>query len=195
MPYPCTSSPSSVEFHWYFVSQCWHSTFLSLSLVSLLPWSSLPVLDNAHPCLKCLLVSGIPGLLVTTGGPGMMRSLSLFSVPLPCTHYFSHTREGQAFKQLKPVVLGWYRLPDRQLWRHAESSQTSYFWRLIVMGIKSTLLITWGINLLSYPVHMTKPNKVLQNNTQQRANPPPLTVPALFLFGIPLERSHVRGHG
>lgn len=66
----------------------------------------LPVLDNAHPCLKYLLVSGIPALLVSTGGSGMMRSLSLFSLPLPCTHYFSHTREGQAFKQLELVPVG-----------------------------------------------------------------------------------------
>lgn len=121
----------------------------------------LPVLDNAYPCLKYLLVSGIPALLVTTGGSGMVRSLSLFSLPLPCTHYFSHTWEGQEFKQLKLVPVGWYRLPGRQLWRQAKSSQTCFFWRLIVLGITSTLRTTCGVDLLSHPVHITEPNKVL----------------------------------
>lgn len=142
---------------------------------ALKPW--LPVLDNAHPCLKQLLVSGIPALLVTTGGSGMMRSLSLFSLPLPCSHYFSHSKEGQTFKQLKLVPFGWYRLPDRQSWRQAKSSQTSSFWRLIVMGIKSTLLTTCGIDLLSYPVHITETNKVLKYEI-------PFTVPEIFLFGV-----------
>lgn len=65
-------SLSSLEFHWYSVSQSWHSTSSVSPQFQLAPalerW--LLLLDNAHPCLHRPLLSGIPALLVTTGGSG-----------------------------------------------------------------------------------------------------------------------------
>lgn len=86
-------SSSSVEFHWYSVSQSWRSTSsVSLQLkLAPAPERLLPLLDNAHPCLHRCLVSGIPALLVTAGGLGTMMSLSQFSLPL-LPPYFSHVK-------------------------------------------------------------------------------------------------------
>lgn len=82
---PCLAS-FSVEFHWYSVSQSWHSTSSVSPQFQLAPAPGrrLPLLDNAHPCLHRPLISGIPALLVTTGGSGRWGHCLCLACPCHC---------------------------------------------------------------------------------------------------------------
>lgn len=120
---PPSLSPSSVELRWYSVSQSWHSTSSVSPRFQLPPtprhW--LPLLDNAHPCFHLPLISGIPALLVTTGGSG--RWGHRLCLACPChSSSLDKKRLWFAVKQWKPSPPDCQE-GDRQLRRQANASQ------------------------------------------------------------------------
>lgn len=123
IPPPCLSS-STVAFHWYSMSQSWHSTSSVSPQFQLAPapgrW--LPLLDNAHPCLHRPLISGIPALLVTTGGSGRWGHCLCLACPCHCKGCESLQNNG-SFLHWVDMGCQTDRQIDRQTGRQANASQ------------------------------------------------------------------------
>lgn len=128
IPPPCISL-SSMEFHWYPVSESWHSTISVSPQFQLTPalghW--LPLLDSAHPCLHRPLVSGIPALLVTTGGSGRWGHCLCLACPCHCSPLSSMARRDVVCsKTMEAFSIGlkWSaRETDRQTDTHAHTDR------------------------------------------------------------------------
>lgn len=103
---------------WYPLSQSWHGTSSASPRFQWahVPQQWLPLLDNARLCLHLLLISGIPALLVTTGGWShcLILTCSCYSIPLPPPHCTStihqpallHSKTMRAFS-LRLIRASW----------------------------------------------------------------------------------------
>lgn len=83
------------EFHWYSLSQSWHSTSSVSARSCLGLW--LLLLDNAHLCLHLPLILGIQAWLVTTGGSGWWGHCLGLACPCHCHCSPSFPTQTQPF--------------------------------------------------------------------------------------------------